>query len=154
MNSKRQAGASLIEVLITALIMAVGLLGLAALQSRSLQYNHAAALRSQANVLASDIIDRMRINQVVALAGGYDTAYGQAQSTGSTLVAKDLSEWKTLLANALPSGDGAVTCATNTTCTISIRWRERRATEDQNVLDSATTAAEQESSQFTYTTRL
>lgn len=142
-----QAGTSLVEVLVTALILAIGLLGLAALQSRSLQYNHASALRSQANVLASDIIDRMRINRVVAQANGYQTAFGQAQTGSGSLVEQDLSEWKGLLSAALPSGDGAVSCGVNNVCTVSVRWRERNASEDS---ENETP----ELSQFTYSTRL
>ena len=59
----KQQGAGLIEVLVTVLILGTSLLALAALQSRSLQYNHSAYLRSQANILAYDILDRVRINR-------------------------------------------------------------------------------------------
>src|SRR5690606_5834816 len=112
-----QTGAGLIEVLITVLILAIGLLGLAALQTRSLQYNHASALRSQANILASDILDRMRINRKVALNGSYNLAYSDTTPTGTTLVQTDLREWRALLARALPSGGGAVNCVANGNCT-------------------------------------
>jgi len=147
LNARKQAGASLIEVLVTALILAVGLLGLAALQARSMQYNHASALRSQANVLSSDILDRMRVNHAVALALGYNIAYGAAAPTGTSLVAVDLQQWKGVLRTALPNGDGAVNCTATAFCTISIQWQERAANEDVS-------AANRAFSEFTYTTRL
>src|SRR5690554_2545300 len=57
-----QNGFSLIEVLVTVLILATSLLAVATLQTRSLEYNHSAYLRSQANIIAYDILDRMRLD--------------------------------------------------------------------------------------------
>jgi len=56
------SGFSLIEVLITMVIMAVGLLAIAALQFKGMQYSDDAFMRSDLNVLAYDILDRMRLN--------------------------------------------------------------------------------------------
>jgi type IV pilus assembly protein PilV len=64
-----QRGVSLIEVLVTALIMGVGLIGMATLQSKSTQFNQGAYLRSQANLLAYDIAERMRTNRSDAISG-------------------------------------------------------------------------------------
>ena len=54
------------EILVTMLVMAVGLLGIAALQFKGLQYNHDAYVRSQVNFLAYDIADRIRLNRANA----------------------------------------------------------------------------------------
>ena len=59
---KKEQGFSLIEVLITTIILAVGLLSIASLQFKGLQYSNDAFMRSHANILASDIIDRVRLN--------------------------------------------------------------------------------------------
>lgn len=59
----KQEGVGLIEVMVTALILSTSLLGLAALQSRALQYNHSAYMRSQANILAYDLLDRIRASR-------------------------------------------------------------------------------------------
>lgn len=67
-------GATLIEVLIAVVILAIGLLGYAALQSTSLQAGYSAYLRSQATWLASDIIDQMRSHRADALDGAYCSA--------------------------------------------------------------------------------
>lgn len=56
-------GFSLLEVLVSLLILGVGLLGLAALQTRGLKFNHDAYVRSQATILAYDIMDKMRANR-------------------------------------------------------------------------------------------
>lgn len=61
LNIRKQTGVGLIEVLITMLVLAVGLLGLAALQNSALRFSHTATLESQAQFLARDIIDSMRV---------------------------------------------------------------------------------------------
>lgn len=66
MNTPRrrgEGGFTLIEVLVALLILAIGLLGLAALQTQGVRFNHDAAVRSQATSLAYDIIDKMRVNR-------------------------------------------------------------------------------------------
>lgn len=135
---KMQRGVTLIEVLITLLITTVGLLGLAALQATSLKFNHGAYLRSQANIFAYDITDRMRLNRTVAQAGSYNISMAASKPTGTTLVQVDLNQWLTLLDTALPAGDGSVSCASNI-CTITIQWQEaQRAVSEQPVVESFT----------------
>jgi len=58
----RNRGFSLIEVLVSVLIMAVGILGVAGMQVLSLQQNRNALLRDQALQAGNDILDRMRAN--------------------------------------------------------------------------------------------
>lgn len=52
----------MIEVLITITIMSVGLLGLAAMQITGLRSVNGSSMRTQATLLADDIIERMRAN--------------------------------------------------------------------------------------------
>ena len=69
----RQGGISMIEVLISVAIASIGLLGLAGMQATGLQSNHTAYHRSQANVLAYDMADRIRAN--VDTAANYLSSY-------------------------------------------------------------------------------
>ena len=104
---KTQRGTTLIEVLVALVVLSVGLLGIAALQMTSLRNNRGAHLRSQAQVLAYDIADRMRANRDVALANAYViTMTGTPAGTG--LVLTDLQEWKNTLAAVLPGGNGEI----------------------------------------------
>ncbi|MBN8430340.1 type IV pilus modification protein PilV [Microbulbifer salipaludis] len=139
----KQQGAGLIEVLVTVLILGTSLLALAALQSKSLHYNHSAYLRSQANILAYDILDRVRINR--ANIAGYNLAVGDAKPTGSTLAQQDLNQWLTNLETLLPGADGGVACVSATRfCTVTIQWAEQNSSGD----------ASEDESEFVYTTRL
>lgn len=58
-----QAGMSLIEVMVAVFILGTGLLGLAALQARSLAYAQSSFYRSIAADLAADLADRIRANR-------------------------------------------------------------------------------------------
>lgn len=120
---KKQKGLSLIEVMVTLLVTSVGLLGMAALQARSLQFNHAAYLRSQANILAYDMADRLRLNRDDARANLYNISISAAKPIPADLVSTDTNEWLSLIEGSLPAGDGAVSCQSNI-CTLTIQWRE------------------------------
>lgn len=121
-------GFTLIEILVTVIVLSVGLLGLAGLQAASLKFNSTAYQRSQATSLAYDIADRMRANVVAARGGNYDIALGAVAPTGgTTLAAIDLREWRRALTNTLPSGTGSVDSVTNSPIfTIIIQWDDDR----------------------------
>lgn len=57
-----QQGFTLVEVLVTVVIMGIGLLGVAGLQLAAMRSNHSALLRTQATIAAYDLIDRMRVD--------------------------------------------------------------------------------------------
>ncbi len=130
-SSPRARGFTLIEVLVAILVMSVGLLGVAALQLTSLRANHSSSLRSQATLLAYDIVDRMRANQTAATAGGYDIALA-GTSAGGSVALDDLARWKQNLTNTLPAGRGAVQrtgAGTATKFTITVQWDDSRGAE-------------------------
>lgn len=62
-----QVGTSLIEVLVAVVILAIGLLGYASVQTQSLRLNGLALQQAQASWLADDWFDRLRANRVQAL---------------------------------------------------------------------------------------
>ncbi|XSG85096.1 MAG: type IV pilus modification protein PilV [Methylohalobius sp. ZOD2] len=116
---RREAGFTLIEILIAVLVLAIGLLGLAGLQTTGLHSNHSANLRTQATLLAYDMIDRIRANH-----DGYEgTFYNNPTPTdrscvwdGSTpsactpqqMAEHDIWEWQAAMAQALPQATGVV----------------------------------------------
>lgn len=61
-SGSKNAGFTMIEVLIAVLLLAIGVLGIAATQMISFQTNQSAYARSQAIYLATDIFDRIRAN--------------------------------------------------------------------------------------------
>ena len=61
-SKKRQGGLSMIELLVAVLVLAIGVLGITALQMVSLQNNRGALFRAEAVQLAYDMMDRIRAN--------------------------------------------------------------------------------------------
>jgi type IV pilus assembly protein PilV len=57
-----QRGATMIEVLVAIVIMAIGMLGIASLQSLALKYQQGAWSRASASVLINDYSERVRSN--------------------------------------------------------------------------------------------
>jgi len=117
LSSRRTArGFTLIEVLVAAVILAIGLLGVAGLQAMSLRNNQSAFHRSVASALAYELADHMRTNVTGANAGFF--APGSAQihaacsaTTGCSVqqaAQNSLAEWTAALAANLPMGSGFV----------------------------------------------
>jgi type IV pilus assembly protein PilV len=78
-----QGGFSLLEVIITMAILAVGLLGLAGLQARALNAEADSFSRAQAIMLANDLVDRMNANLAeVKTSTSAATGYNQQSSGG------------------------------------------------------------------------
>lgn len=122
----KQAGFSMLEVLVTILIMSVGLLGLAGLTAASMRNNHGAYHRTQAVWLAYDVADRMRANRGTAIGGGYNIALNTAAPAGAAVNQIDLQQWVARV-GALPNGTGSVNVAADRTVTIIVQWNDSRA---------------------------
>lgn len=72
---RQQRGLTLIEVLVTVLVLSVGLLGVAAIQSFSLQSNQAAYERTQATNLAYEFADFLRVNRAQVADSGVNNGW-------------------------------------------------------------------------------
>jgi type IV pilus assembly protein PilV len=123
----RRGGFSLIEVLVSILVLSFGMLGVASLLATSLSGSHTSSMRTQAIVLADDLADRMRANRVTAISAGPNNYEGIAPSenrcravhyghrhaapvacTPAQLAADDLFDWQAQIAAVLPGGAGVV----------------------------------------------
>ncbi|QMU62262.1 MAG: type IV pilus modification protein PilV [Gammaproteobacteria bacterium] len=61
-STQYQSGMSLIEILVTVVILSIGLLGIAATQTVGVGYNHDSYLRSQATMMINELTERMSLN--------------------------------------------------------------------------------------------
>lgn len=118
-------GFTLVEVLVALIILAIGLLALAGLQSSGLRNNNSAYYSSQATIHAYDILDRMRANREYARSGQYQIDIDEDPGSDLPEVVKDdLEVWKASLADALPGpGDGSISVQ-DSQATIVIQWYE------------------------------
>ena len=133
----RQAGFSLIEILVTMVVLSIGLLGVAGMQASGLRNNHAAYTKTQATNLAMDMAERIRANpkgqaDYIDFNSKNDAPTNPPGciSTGCTpaqLAEHDKFEWSQPL-NAdtkpvLPAGRGEIR-NTGNEFTVTILWRE------------------------------
>lgn len=126
-----QTGVSLIEVLVSLLIMGIGLLGAAALQLNALKFTDSSALTSQASFIAYDMMDRIRANPD----GNYALANLDASPTSNIndTRAQDLADFA---ANAKAIGGvsaGSSIAVNNRVVTITLQWSDARATNAASV---------------------
>jgi type IV pilus assembly protein PilV len=126
-----QRGVGMIEVLVAVLILAIGLLGVAALQATALRNSQSAMERSQGVVHAYAIFDSMRANPAAARAGDYNLAMAAAPCgapAAGTLAQNDQRAWITIMQRDLgPTACGSIACVADQ-CTVTVRWDDSRAT--------------------------
>jgi type IV pilus assembly protein PilV len=129
-----EQGFTMIEVLVALVILSVGLIGLAALQTGGLRNNNSAVIRSQAVLAAEDILDRMRANRTGALGENYDIGLGDSvDGTYTGMALTDLTEWKNSLSLWLANGDGSVDVS-GVIATVVVQWAEAGGNDSVTVV--------------------
>lgn len=125
-TNHKQLGSSLLEVLIAVVILAVGMLGMAALQVVTLANTSSASQRSTAVIQSYAIFDLMRANPGAARSGQYNQGWLCQAPGGGTRISNDLRSWINQLQGAMgPSACGRITCGSQT-CLVGVRWTESR----------------------------
>lgn len=130
MKISQQKGYGLIEVLVAVLVLAIGLLGLAGLQTQSLRFNNEAYFRTQATLLAMDMADRLRSNFETARTSPGTYTFAKTENAPSSvtdctssacspseLAQYDFKAWKERAQELLPGAEVAVTPDTVGTAT-------------------------------------
>lgn len=110
---KKNAGFSLIEVLITMVVISVALLSLAVLQIKALQYSYASYQRSLATIQANDLVERLWAG-LCALPGSVNSIS---------------AEWVAANTNSLPNWTGSLVYDASGTLpiyTITISWQDEK----------------------------
>lgn len=134
-NKHASHGTTLVEILVTIVVVSIGLLGILGLQTVSLRNNHSSFLRGQATVLATDIIDRIRANRDNALS--YDINFADASPT-TGMHGTDITAWRNDIGAALPTPADGTPAGGEIDVTqiapgrfqviVRIRWGEREET--------------------------
>ena len=98
-------GFTLIEILITMLILSIGLLSIAALQINALKQSQTAYYQSLANVQLASMLERLRANHSAAARVRECAAWNKEN-------------------NELIAGKGECNCDGNT-CTVILQWKNQ-----------------------------
>ena len=122
---RAQHGVGLIEVMVAVLVLAVGMLGIAALQSITLKNASSSASRTQATLQIYSMMDIIRANR--ANLGTYNTNVF-ADGSGSGAVGTMDGWLDGLKTTVAPDARGRVVCIANTmTCTVGVQWSDENA---------------------------
>lgn len=148
-KSLHQKGVSLLEVLISVVILAVGVLGIASMLLLSNKANNSSYAKQQAVQTVYNILDKIRANPQAAINGNYNATNtgtnglpttvatpavlcNAATCTPTQLATYDTWQWLTRDVSRLPNGSGSITTALNATTgntvvTITVQWDDSPA---------------------------
>jgi type IV pilus assembly protein PilV len=124
----RQFGVTLIETLVTMLIVSIGLLSIAALQLKSVQYASESYHRSVATVLAGDLVERLW----AGIGTLPENAEAIADDWETSIIERDpppLPGWIEKDDGPLSESDGVYT--------ITIEWTERLGSKKVSFVHNA-----------------
>ncbi|WP_019027168.1 type IV pilus modification protein PilV [Colwellia piezophila] len=125
---KSSLGFSLVEVLVTTVIVAVGILGILSLQLSQMRSAKQALDNEQASIYLTDMIERIRANSIQSLS--YVVAHAVVPGevdcvsnfcTAIQMAQYDIYTWQKMLIDNLPAGGGEIEQAGGP-ITITIRW--------------------------------
>ncbi len=133
---KRDDGFTLIEVLISLIILSVGMLGIAGLYVHSMKAGRTSMFRHHAVTLAGDVGDRIRANPragpAYALAGSNKNCVnGGVDCSPADMAANDIYLWDQQAADTLPNGTVTVVydnAVSPPTYEIRVQWAEPEGT--------------------------
>lgn len=145
---RTQRGLSMIEVLISVLVLALGLMGMAAMQALALRGGQSSLENSQAVMASNSIIEAMRANRANAAGYAFDgiASCGTVPAAGLTLASWDVRQWtlqlKTAIGNdpADPGTCGSIVNMGGGVYAITVQWDDRRAggSQTRQVITEAT----------------
>lgn len=133
-GSRKQYGFSMLEVLITVLILSFGLLGMASMVTTGMKSNTTSHYRSVATQQTQDIADRMRANLTGARTGSYDALATSIPDSSDCIAAGcdaaqmavyDHAQWNTANSRLLPGGVGTVAGNLAGGFLITVMWTEK-----------------------------
>ncbi len=124
---RRQYGSSLLEVLIALLVLAIGILGAAALQLNALRYSAGAVHSSQASFIAYDMLDRIRANvaELADYVADIDGECRPSEGAPASIVTSDLMDFYEAVTCQLPSGRGRI-AVDGELVSVAVGWTDRR----------------------------
>lgn len=126
---KKQSGLSLVESMISLLVISIGLLGIASLQINAMRLNSSSYWHSQAIMAAHNMADRIRANEVEinnyiginTFTGTYNQDCQANPCTTSQMLIADATDWVTIL-SSLPSGGGIIRAPDSDQLNIVVFW--------------------------------
>ena len=122
-----QSGFSMLEVLVSILVLSIGALGAAGMQVAALKDSGSANSRYRAASMAGAMADILRADRTSAVAGSQDFVSGLASGSCSATALTPVQRWQNQLACELAGGKGGVVVdAFTKRAIITIEWNDSR----------------------------
>jgi len=137
LHGRHQAGFTMIEVLVAVVVLALGLLGFALLQTMNMRFTQSANHRTQATNMAYDLLDQMRANRQQAwwYSGTTGASFNPGDVTdtncsrpigaGATIAA-NVERWQCQVVRALGDSSSAGVTYADGNVTVTIAWGDQR----------------------------
>ncbi|MFT3762133.1 MAG: type IV pilus modification protein PilV [Pseudoxanthomonas sp.] len=129
----RPSGFTLIEVMIAILVLGVGLLGFALMQTMSVRFAQSSNQRTQAVNLAYDLLDLMRSNRLYAanyttatFTGGSATTDCDFPTGTDASIANNVERWQCQVRAALGADAAANVTYNDGVATVNLTWGDQR----------------------------
>ena len=123
--SKPQQGFSLIEMLISLLMISIGVASVVYLQTRAVNTTVSAYNDTQNTLYLQEMVELLRANRQSAAKGDYNTSlieFSDLKASGSNIAEKDRYKWFHNMNNALPGVRASISCAANYHCLLELEY--------------------------------
>ncbi len=122
--AKRQQGFSLIEVVVSLLLISMGLISVTNLQTRSVSITMVAYTETQSALHLQEMVELLRANKVAAANGDYNIAlslFADLPVAGTSIAETDRYRWFNNMNNTLPNGKASINCAADKNCLLELQ---------------------------------
>lgn len=120
-----QKGFSLIEVMISLVVISLGLMSLTNLETRSVNVSTAAYTETQSTLHLQEIVELLRANKASALSGELNTSlisFDGLSSGGTSIAEIDRYNWFNKLNNVLPGAMASINCGADSQCVLELQY--------------------------------
>lgn len=137
--AKHQTGFSLIEVMVSLVVLSLGLLALTHLQTRSVTNSTVAYAETQSMLFLQEMVEHLRIDQAAAVNGDYNIAlskFSDLATPGATdpFAEKERYNWFNNLNNTLPGVKASINCDNATSlCVVEVQHEFSGTAEKQTL---------------------
>jgi len=114
-----QKGFSLIEVMVSLLLISIGLMAMLTLQIRSVNDSNDAYSETQSTFLLQEIVEILRANKVAAANGDYNIVLSSSSDVSSGPI--DRSNWFNNLNTLVINGKASINCDADFQCLIELQ---------------------------------
>jgi len=131
-----QKGFSLIEVLVSMLLISFGLLSLGNLQTRNLHFSTEAYTETQKTLYLKELVEMLRANKASAKLGDYNvtlSSFSEITIATSSIADIDRYNWFNNLNNTLPGAKASINCGNDSRCVLELQYTATSGTQKQSL---------------------